>query len=166
MSDQKNFRRGVCSYFKKYQWGNASLNDFIYEIASSSGKELETWSQGWLQSAGLNSAKPVWHCDDNGLIKDFLILQEPTVSGKFLTHRTRIGFFERTASGDIELYHVIDPKISSPKNEITDAIGLKCPAFVYTNMDSQDYIFATLDSQSLELSRKILSKARIPSCGG
>ena len=158
----ENFQKGVRSYFKKYQWGNASLNDFVREIARASGKELESWSIGWLQSAGLNSTKPIWHGDDNGRIKDFLIVQEPTISGKFLTHRTRIGFFERKESGDIELYRVIDTEFSGQKTEITEAIGLKRPDFVYTNLESQDYIFASLDSRSLEVIKKDLIKIKDP----
>lgn len=158
----ENFQKGVHSYFKKYPWGNASLSDFIREIASASGKELENWSSGWLQSAGLNSTKPIWNGDDNGRIKGFSIIQEPTISGKFLTHRTQIGFFERKESGDVELYHVIDTEFSGQKTEITGAIGLKCPDFVYTNLESQDYIFASLDSRSLEVIKKDLVKIKDP----
>lgn len=158
----ENFQKGVRSYFKKYQWSNASLTDFVDEIAKAFGKGLENWSGGWLQSAGLNTTKPIWHCDENGRIKDFLILQEPTVSGKFLPHRTRIGFFERTASGAIELSRVIDSEFSGLKTEITGAIDLKCPDFVYTNLESHDYIFASLDPQSLEVIKKDLIRIKDP----
>ncbi|MCF6157668.1 MAG: aminopeptidase N [wastewater metagenome] len=157
----ESFQKGVRSYFKKYQWGNASLGDFIREIAMASGEELEDWSGGWLQSAGLNSTKPVLQYD-NDRISEFLILQEPTVSGKFLPHKTRIGFFEYTESGTLELYHVIDSRLSGSETRIEKAAGLKRPDFVYANLEGYDYIFSSLDPQSLDAIKKDLNKINDP----
>lgn len=158
----ENFQKGVRSYFKKHQWKNASLGDFIHEIANASGKELESWSTGWLQSAGLNKATPYWQCDNEGRVSDFFIFQEPTVLNKFLPHRTRIGFFGRTESGTFELSEVIDTTLSGPKTEIKEAAGLRCPSFVYINLESHDYILVSLDANSLEVIKQDLNKIKDP----
>jgi aminopeptidase N len=46
------FTAGMKNYFAKYAWGNTSLQDLIDELAATSGRDLDTWRTGWLETAG------------------------------------------------------------------------------------------------------------------
>jgi aminopeptidase N len=50
---EEAFLAGVRSYFKKYAWGNTELADLLRELAAASGRELASWSELWLETAGV-----------------------------------------------------------------------------------------------------------------
>jgi aminopeptidase N len=49
------FFTGVGQYFQKHAWGNTELSDLFTELEASSGRDLSTWSQKWLETAGVNT---------------------------------------------------------------------------------------------------------------
>lgn len=62
--------KGLQSYFKKYQWSNTTLPDFVGSLEhawketgdSSLGAEfsLSRWCDEWLTSSGINIIEPVF----------------------------------------------------------------------------------------------------------
>jgi aminopeptidase N len=49
---EPNFTAGMKAYFAKYAWGNTTLQDLIDELAATSGRDLDEWRTGWLETAG------------------------------------------------------------------------------------------------------------------
>jgi aminopeptidase N len=49
---EPNFTAGMKAYFAKYAWGNTTLQDLIDELAATSGRDLNEWRTGWLDTAG------------------------------------------------------------------------------------------------------------------
>ncbi|GAB3257334.1 aminopeptidase N [Kineosporia babensis] len=49
---EKAFRAGMTSYFARFAWRNTTLQDLIDELAAASGKDLDVWKEGWLETAG------------------------------------------------------------------------------------------------------------------
>jgi aminopeptidase N len=49
---EENFTAGMKSYFAKYAWGNTTLQNLIDELAATSGRDLNAWRTGWLETAG------------------------------------------------------------------------------------------------------------------
>jgi aminopeptidase N len=49
---EQNFRAGMAAYFARHAWGNTTLQDLIDALASASGRDLDTWREGWLDTAG------------------------------------------------------------------------------------------------------------------
>src|SRR6184192_3462507 len=56
---QDTFLRGVQRYIKQRQYSNASLADFLSDIEAGSGRDLKAWSKLWLETAGLNTLRPL-----------------------------------------------------------------------------------------------------------
>ena len=46
------FVAGLKAYFAKHAWGNTELSDLMDELARASGRDLDDWTRGWLDTAG------------------------------------------------------------------------------------------------------------------
>ena len=53
------FVAGLRAYFAKHAWGNTTLQDLLGELEATSGRDLGTWSKLWLETAGVNTLRPV-----------------------------------------------------------------------------------------------------------
>ncbi len=49
---EDQFRAGMTAYFSEHAWGNTSLQDLIDALAAASGRDLDAWRRGWLETAG------------------------------------------------------------------------------------------------------------------
>ena len=88
------FRDGLRAYFAKHQWGNTTLDDLLDELEATSGRDLRTWSKAWLETAGVNTLRPLIEVDDRGRISSAVI--EQTFAKGFETirpHRLAIGLY-------------------------------------------------------------------------
>src|SRR6202161_2454514 len=97
---RENFLAGVRKYFAAYAWGNATLADLLAALEETSGRDLTTWSREWLQTAGVNTLRPSYTVDENGLFTEFVVEQEAIASQPVLrSHRIAIGLYDRTGAG-------------------------------------------------------------------
>jgi aminopeptidase N len=46
------FVEGLRRYFRKHAWGNTTLEDLMAEFSAASGRDLDAWVHGWLDTAG------------------------------------------------------------------------------------------------------------------
>jgi aminopeptidase N len=49
---EAEFSSGMASYFAQHAWGNTTLQDLIDALAATSGRDLDRWREGWLETAG------------------------------------------------------------------------------------------------------------------
>ncbi len=49
---EANFVAGMTGYFARHAWGNTTLQDLIDALAAASGRDLDAWRAGWLETAG------------------------------------------------------------------------------------------------------------------
>ncbi|HEV2345939.1 MAG TPA: aminopeptidase N [Actinocrinis sp.] len=49
------FLEGARRYFKRHAYGNTTLADLLAVLAEASGRDMEGWSQAWLETAQLNT---------------------------------------------------------------------------------------------------------------
>jgi aminopeptidase N len=49
---EATFTAGMTSYFARHAWGSTTLGDLIDTLAASSGRDLDAWRAGWLETAG------------------------------------------------------------------------------------------------------------------
>ena len=97
---RENFLAGVRKYFAAHAWGNATLADLLSALEDTSGRDLASWSSEWLETAGVNTLRPVYSVDDDGNFTEFAIVQEATETHPVLrSHRVAIGLYSRTTSG-------------------------------------------------------------------
>ncbi|QKJ25141.1 aminopeptidase N [Aquiluna borgnonia] len=145
---QEPFLRGVASYFKKHQWQNTELKDLLVELERESGRDLSSWSKLWLETAGVNTLKPIIETDSSGLVTSFkveqtAIAEHPTIR----PHRMGIGYFN-LAEGKLVREHAVEVDIDGPLTEIAVLNGTKRPDFVLLNDQDLAYAKVRLDEPS------------------
>jgi aminopeptidase N len=155
---QDKFLAGVAAYFKKHEFGNTELNDLLVELEAQSGRELRTWSKLWLETAGVNTLRPIIESDADGAITSFAIAQtaiaeHPTIR----PHRLAVGFYD-LVDGQLTRIHRLELDIDGPSTEVPALVGLKRPALVLVNDDDLAYAKIRLDRESLAFALGNLGK--------
>ncbi|MEU6029833.1 aminopeptidase N [Streptomyces tauricus] len=154
---EDEFFRGVQAYFKAHAYGNTQLSDLLGALEETSGRDLGTWSQKWLQTAGINILRPEIETDANGVITAFAIRQEapalpagakgePTLR----PHRIAVGLYDLDDdSGKLVRGERIELDVDGELTEVPELVGKRRAAVVLLNDDDLSYAKVRLDEQSL-----------------
>ncbi|WP_069772762.1 aminopeptidase N [Streptomyces sp. LUP30] len=151
------FFSGVQAYFKRHAFGNTRLSDLLGALEETSGRDLGTWSQKWLQTAGINVLRPEIETDAEGVITSFAIRQEapalpagakgePTLR----PHRIAVGLYELDGgSGKLLRDERVELDIDGELTAVPQLVGKRRPDVVLLNDDDLSYAKVRLDEQSL-----------------
>ncbi|WP_327183112.1 aminopeptidase N [Streptomyces sp. NBC_01334] len=151
------FFAGVQAYFKRHAYGNTRLSDLLGALEETSGRDLGTWSQKWLQTAGINILRPEIETDAEGVITSFAIRQEapalpagakgePTLR----PHRIAVGLYELDDdSGKLVRDERVELDIDGELTAVPQLVGKRRPDVVLLNDDDLSYAKVRLDEQSL-----------------
>jgi aminopeptidase N len=157
------FFAGVQKYFEKHQWSNAVLADFLDELEDTSGRELRTWSEVWLETAGVNTLAPTIDTDDAGIITAFSLDQSaPEEWPTLRPHRLAIGFYQRNPDGVVRRSHRCEIDADGDKTEVQELIGRSRPDLILINDDDLAYAKIRLDPQSISFAQAHLSDIEDP----
>ncbi|AJE85605.1 aminopeptidase N [Streptomyces albus] len=157
------FFSGVQGYFKRHAYGNTRLSDLLGALEETSGRDLATWSQKWLQTAGINILRPELATDEEGVLTSFAVRQEAPAlpagaKGEpvLRPHRIAIGLYDldeasgklvrrEGESGRIEL------DVDGELTEVPQLVGVRRPAVILLNDDDLSYAKVRLDEESLRV---------------
>ena len=159
---QDAFFAGVGQYFQKHAWGNTELTDLLSELEATSGRELTTWSQLWLETAGVNTLRPELTVDDAGVITSFAVLQSahpdyPTIR----PHRMAVGFYDLVDDA-LTRIHRLELDVDGTRTEVPELIGMPRPSLILLNDDDHAYAKIRLDEASLAVAIKRLKQIENP----
>ena len=159
---QDAFFAGVGQYFQKHAWGNTELTDLLSELEATSGRELTTWSQLWLETAGVNTLRPELTVDDAGVITSFAVLQSahpdyPTIR----PHRMAVGFYDLVDDA-LTRIHRLELDVDGTRTEVPELIGMPRPSLILLNDDDLAYAKIRLDEASLAVAIKRLKQIENP----
>ncbi|GAB3072740.1 aminopeptidase N [Intrasporangium mesophilum] len=143
------FVAALREYFRKHAWGNTTLADLLAELETASGRQLSDWSKLWLETAGVNTLRPVFEVGADGRYTSFAIAQTSTEEHPTLRpHRLGIGRYA-VRDGALERvgYHEID--IAGELTDIDELVGLEQPDLLLINDDDLAYAKIRLDERSL-----------------
>lgn len=151
---EENFGKAMASYFKKFEWSNATLNDFIASLQEyykptqqGSPANLDAWKAEWLQKAGLNECLPLFNPADNSSEAKLTIQQTVALEG-FPTlrhHKMKIAFFDENAKA----YDVKDIMLNNTSETTITYDGSKKPRAVILNYQDEAFIKVRLDEHSV-----------------
>ncbi|WP_298942293.1 aminopeptidase N [uncultured Microbacterium sp.] len=156
------FFAGVSQYFQKHAWGNTELSDLLVELEATSGRELETWSKKWLETAGVNTLSPEIKTDADGVITRFAIVQTaPADYPTIRPHRLGVGFYTLEGDALIRTHHV-ELDVDGDLTEVPELKGLNQPDLVLLNDEDLAYAKIRLDERSLRTAIAHLGKISDP----
>lgn len=151
------FFRGVQAYFKAHAFGNTRLSDLLGALEETSGRDLGTWSQKWLQTAGINILRPEIETGADGVVTSFAIRQEapalpagaqgePTLR----PHRIAVGLYDLDAgTGKLVRVERIELDVDGELTAVPQLAGKPRPAVILLNDDDLSYAKVRLDEDSL-----------------
>ncbi|MFT4221118.1 MAG: aminopeptidase N [Microbacterium sp.] len=148
------FFAGVGAYFEKHQWGNTELSDLLAELETTSGRELDTWSRKWLETAGVNTLSPEIASTAGAVpgvetISRFAIVQTaPADYPTIRPHRLGVGFYSMR-DGALERVHHVEIDVDGDLTEVPKLKGLVRPDLVLLNDEDLAYAKIRLDERSL-----------------
>lgn len=142
------FREGLRQYFRQYQWGNATLRQFLAALEAGSGRDLKEWAHLWLETPSLNTIGVEWESEGDHIRKLVVVQSAPEGFPVLRPHRLDIGLYRRSRNG----YEVtvLPAEIEGDRTEVQEAAGLPKPHFILPNYNDLAYAKISLDSASLE----------------
>ncbi|MEE1754987.1 aminopeptidase N [Streptomyces sp. SP18CS02] len=57
---EKEFLAGINTHFARHRFGNATLADFIDNLASATERDVHGWAQAWLRTTGVDTLTPAY----------------------------------------------------------------------------------------------------------
>jgi aminopeptidase N len=161
------FLSGVGAYFRKHEYGNTELRDLLAELETTSGRDLASWSELWLETAGVNTLRPEIETAADGTISSFAVLQSahpdyPTIR----PHRMAIGLYEfNTAEldgGKLTRTERVELDVDGERTGVPELVGKTKPALVLLNDDDLAYAKIRLDEDSLRVAIEHLADIENP----
>ncbi|QBE47628.1 aminopeptidase N [Leucobacter triazinivorans] len=143
------FMRGVHEYFVKHHHSNTELSDLLAELEAQSGRDLAEWSKLWLETAGVNTLRPVFELDADGRYTSFAI--EQTAIDEYPTirpHRIAVGLYAREGDA-IRRLQRIELDVAGTRTEVPELTGVVQPELLLLNDDDLTYAKIRLDERSL-----------------
>ncbi|MFJ5233906.1 aminopeptidase N [Kitasatospora sp. NPDC088391] len=152
---QDAFFQGVRAYFKRHAWGNTRLADLLGALEEASGRDLRTWSEAWLETAGINVLRPALEVAEDGTISSFAVLQEAPAlpagargEAVLRPHRIAVGLYE-LVDGSLVRTERIELDVDGARTEVPQLTGRARPAVLLLNDDDLSYAKVRLDADSL-----------------
>jgi aminopeptidase N len=155
----EKFLAGLQIYFTRHAWANATLADLLAALEEASGRDLSTWSAQWLETTGLNTLRPEFTVDADGVFASFAVLQDGARpgAGERRTHRLAVGVYDSstdspTGNGSgkaLVRTHRVELDVSGERTEVPELVGVPAGQLVLVNDDDLTYCALRLDKKSL-----------------
>lgn len=146
-----NFIRGLQKYFAKHAYQNTTLADLLIELEATSGRDLKAWSATWLQTAGVNTFRPVLKVS-GGVYTSMGIIQEaPTIpvgSTELRPHRMAIGLYD-VRHGSLLRRKSVELDLAGALTHVPELIGEKAADLVLINDGDLTYAKIRFDENSI-----------------
>ena len=152
---REEFFAGVRAYFAKHAWGNTELSDLLVELEATSGRDLSSWAELWLQRAGVNTLTPLIERDEDGTVTRFAISQ--TAPAEHLTlrpHRLQVGGFS-LRDGALVRTESLELDVDGDLTEVPGLVGKQADLWLLNDGDLT-YSKVRLDEQSLSVAMEHL----------
>ena len=144
------FIAGLRSYFTKYAWQNTTLAQLLAELEQASGRDLTTWSNTWLETAGVNTLTPEITTADDGTYERVTIRQSAVSDFPTLRpHRLAVGVY-RMEGDDLVRTQRVELDVDGELTEVSELAGVPAGHVLLVNDDDLTYAKIRLDERSLK----------------
>jgi aminopeptidase N len=156
------FVEGLRQYFRDHAYGNSEFDDLLTALERSSGRELRSWAEEWLQTAGVNTLTPEFELDDDGAYRTLTVRQSAHPDYPTLRrHRLGIGMYDLVGPDSQQVLvrrDYIEVDVEGETTDIKEAVGQKQPDLLLLNENDLAYVKIRLDERSLATAVHDLSR--------
>jgi aminopeptidase N len=148
------FVEGLRQYFKDHEFGNSEFSDLLTALEKASGRELESWANEWLQTAGVNTLRPAFELGADGTYSSFAVEQTADPDWPTLRrHRLGIGLYDAVTNGEGESRLVrrdyVEVDVEGATTPIAELVGAEQPDLLLLNDEDHAFAKIRLDERSL-----------------
>ena len=157
---RENFILGLQKYFTKHAFKNTTLDDLLYELTQTSGRDLKPWVSTWLQTAGVNTLRPALEIE-NDKYKSVAVIQEaptmPVGSSQLRPHRMAVGLYDLT-NNKITCRKSVELDVAGGKTDVPALAGEKVADLLLINDRDLTYSKIRFDERSIATLKSHLGK--------
>ena len=157
---RENFILGLQKYFTKHAFKNTTLDDLLYELTQTSGRDLKPWVSTWLQTAGVNTLRPALEIE-NDKYKSVAVIQEaptmPVGSSQLRPHRMAVGLYDLT-NNKITCRKSVELDVAGGKTDVPALAGEKEADLLLINDRDLTYSKIRFDERSIATLKSHLGK--------
>ncbi len=148
------FVAGIRQYFQDHAYGNTEFTDLLTALERASGRELTSWAEEWLQTAGVNTLAPEFELDADGAYSKLVVRQTAHPDYPTLRrHRLGIGLYDEVPDGEgasrLVRRDYIEVDVDGETTDIKEAVGHQQPDLLLLNDGDLAYAKIRLDERSL-----------------
>jgi aminopeptidase N len=146
---EKDFLAGINTHFARHKFANATLADFIDNLASATERDVHAWADSWLRTTGVDTLTPTLTAGPDGT---HTLTVEHHGSRP---HRIAVGLYDNDLGGEGRLTLRDRLEADVPGTEPT-VIG-KRPALLLLNDGDLSYAKVRFDPESFQAVRTALA---------
>jgi len=144
-----SFVTGLRAYFNRHAWGNATFDDLLTELEAASGRELRKFAAQWLETAQVNTLRPLVEIGADGSYASVVIQQEaPAEYPTLRTHRIGAGLYDLVGDRLVRR-ELLELDVTGERTEITALRGVRAADVLLLNDDDLSYTKLRLDERSM-----------------
>ncbi len=162
---RENFFKGLHQYLSKHSFDNATLEDLLTELETTSGRDMSAWTKVWIEQAGVTTLRPSIEVDPAGNISELVVLQEapsPDQVGfeiDLRPHRMIVSGYSLNEDGTkVERVFSEELDVDGGATEVKAALGLPRPDLILVNDQDLAYAKVRLDEDSFAFARDNIEK--------
>jgi aminopeptidase N len=148
------FLTGLRQYFNDHAWGNATFSDLLGALEQASGRELTDFAAAWLETAQVNTLRPLVSVAPDGTYTSVIVAQDAHADYPTLRpHRIGIGLYDlvdNSAGGKLVLRDRLEVDVAGAQTPVAALAGVRAPDVLLLNEDDLTYAKLRLDERSLE----------------
>ncbi|WP_307127544.1 aminopeptidase N [Streptomyces sp. B1I3] len=141
---EKDFLSGINTHFARHRFANATLADFIDNLAAATDRDVHAWAATWLRTTGIDTLSA--HVEDTPRAWTLTVDHDGT-----RPHRIAVGTYDHTLdtqSGAAQLVLRDRFELDIPQTGTPTALPGRRPALVVLNDDDLTYAKIRLDPAS------------------
>ncbi|WP_130865877.1 aminopeptidase N [Acidipropionibacterium timonense] len=151
---EDEFLTGVRSYFAGHAFGNTELSDLLHELQVASNRDLSSFTETWLRTAGVNTMRADVEVDEEGRFTRFDVVQSADPTHPTLrTHRMGIGIYS-LRDGALVRTDGLEVDVHDERTPIAALVGHARGDLVLLNDGDLTYAKVRLDEHSLATLRE------------
>ncbi|EYF04301.1 aminopeptidase N [Chondromyces apiculatus] len=155
------FREGMRRYFRRHEFGNASLRDFLDAIAVPvGGRALTDWAHLWLEKPALNTLRADVTIEGERITRLRLQQEAPPEHPTLRPHRVDV-VLGWDKGGTLTL-EALPAFIDGAEVDVPAAVGRPAPALVFPNHQDLTFAQVALDARTLAYVRANLEGVHDP----
>ncbi len=155
------FLEGMQRYFRRHEYGNAELVDFLEALEEASGRDLHAWSEAWLETPGISTLGAALTVEGDALASVALEQEPPEAHPRLRPHRVALGLYEAD-DGRLVRRRRVELDVVEERTEVPALSGTRPPDLLLVNDEDLTFAKVRLDGRSLRTVRERLSALADP----